>query len=267
MHTVYKTTNTVNGKVYIGKHTTNNPNDSYLGSGIALNKAIVKYGRSKFTKDILGVFEDETGAYLFENSVVDAIFISRQDTYNAKIGGRGALAGSKHPMYNKRGEHNPMYGKKHTSETKTLLSQLALNRTQETKDRMAAAKAATPHVFLGKRRPDHSEKMKQNSKFVKCTNPSTVLTNTMQQEYYYDPVVCRSCGDPVPYPRRRYVYCRNDCLELMYLRNPNKCKQCDMPLPYATRKNKCCSRECAGQIHSVVMRKSCCDSTDPAPVA
>ena len=38
---IYKTTNLVNGKQYIGKDTKNNP--TYLGSGTFLKKAIQKY--------------------------------------------------------------------------------------------------------------------------------------------------------------------------------------------------------------------------------
>lgn len=48
---VYITQNLVNGKLYIGKDTKNNPR--YLGSGALLNKAIRKYGRENFKKTIL----------------------------------------------------------------------------------------------------------------------------------------------------------------------------------------------------------------------
>jgi hypothetical protein len=42
---LYKTTNNVNGMIYIGQHTTNRLDDGYLGSGKRLRRAIKHYGR------------------------------------------------------------------------------------------------------------------------------------------------------------------------------------------------------------------------------
>ena len=45
---IYKTTNLVNKKIYIGQDSKNNP--EYLGSGAIVKKAIKKYGKENFKK-------------------------------------------------------------------------------------------------------------------------------------------------------------------------------------------------------------------------
>lgn len=91
-HTIYKITNLVNGKIYIGKHQTLNLDDNYFGSGIFLLKAIKKYGRHNFKKEILFVFDNENEMNLKEKELVTEEFISSSSNYNAKIGGEGGFS-------------------------------------------------------------------------------------------------------------------------------------------------------------------------------
>lgn len=90
-YTVYQTINIVNGKQYIGKHQTKDPNDNYLGSGRTLNRAIQKYGRENFAKKVLHIFLSEDEMNQKERELVTEEFCSRKDTYNICPGGQGGF--------------------------------------------------------------------------------------------------------------------------------------------------------------------------------
>jgi hypothetical protein len=88
-YTVYKTINLVNNKIYVGLHETKNPNDGYLGSGVFLKKAIKKYGKHNFKKEVLFIFDDKNNMIKKEKEIVNEAFIKRKDTYNMTKGGFG----------------------------------------------------------------------------------------------------------------------------------------------------------------------------------
>lgn len=89
--TVYKTTNLINNKFYIGVHQTKNPEDDYLGSGKWLKRSIKKYGLENFKKEILFIFENKLDAYLKEKELVNDELIKSELCYNLRLGGDGGF--------------------------------------------------------------------------------------------------------------------------------------------------------------------------------
>lgn len=85
MYIVYKTTNTINGKFYIGVHNGKDPN--YLGSGKYLNDAIAHYGRDSFERTTLYEVDTLEEALVIEAEIVNKDFLLREDTYNLTLGG------------------------------------------------------------------------------------------------------------------------------------------------------------------------------------
>ena len=88
-YTIYKITNQINGKIYIGSHKTKNLNDSYMGSGKYLKHAQEKHGIENFTKEILFIFDNPEEMYAKEAEIVNEDFLAEENTYNLKVGGFG----------------------------------------------------------------------------------------------------------------------------------------------------------------------------------
>lgn len=84
---IYETTNKITGKVYRGMHRTNNPDDYYLGSGVALGLAVKKYGASAFDRRILCCALSFEDMVCLEREFVDEHWVNREDTYNLILGG------------------------------------------------------------------------------------------------------------------------------------------------------------------------------------
>lgn len=85
---IYKTTNLVNNKIYVGKSEKNfDPN--YYGSGVLLLKAIKKYGKQYFKVEIIEECHCIEDLNFREKYWIDYYKRSKFETYNLAEGGTG----------------------------------------------------------------------------------------------------------------------------------------------------------------------------------
>lgn len=188
---IYQVRNKLNGMIYVGKHQTEDVNDSYMGSGLRIRRAIEKYGVENFEKTVLFECSSAEEMNAKEAEIVNEDFIARDDVYNIKLGGEGgwddinrqqknigfkyanehklnnkcqqcyiaankikadpayaeefankikigqARARIEHPeKFDMRGEKNPMFGKRHSKETKKKLSESHLGSRNSMSNRI-----------------------------------------------------------------------------------------------------------------------------------
>lgn len=135
-YTVYKITNIINQRYYIGVHSTKDLDDSYMGSSRVVDSAISTYGIESFKKEILFLMNSSEEAYTKEAELVTEETLKDPLCYNLKIGGYGNVKGRLHPRYGivesaetrlkkslaKKGLKPNNYGKKRSEEANRKLS-------------------------------------------------------------------------------------------------------------------------------------------------
>lgn len=144
---VYKTTNLINGKFYIGRHSTNNLEDGYLGSGVHLRNSIKKYGKESFKCEILEFCIDFSNLLIREEYWIlklNAVSCG----YNLTISSDGGIPSRKGQEPWNKGlpkQQQPNYGKKFSEEIKEKSSKrMKVNNPMKNKEsRLKMSKTRT----------------------------------------------------------------------------------------------------------------------------
>lgn len=124
---IYKTTNLVNGKIYVGLDTHNNPN--YLGSGVVLRHSINKYGASAFSKEVIDEVAD-----MDELNKKEIYWIETLNSTDRSIGYNIAKGGNGLVQFARDSISRSLKGRKQPQEviqkrTKTLRENIASGKT------------------------------------------------------------------------------------------------------------------------------------------
>ena len=88
-HFIYRTTNLLNEKFYVGMHSTDKLDDGYFGSGKILNYSVAKYGLENHKIEILEFLPSREELKKREAEVVNEEMLKHPLCMNLKFGGEG----------------------------------------------------------------------------------------------------------------------------------------------------------------------------------
>ena len=169
-HLVYETTNLINGKRYVGIHSTKDPDDGYIGTGTIFMRSVKKYGRDNFERTILSSWPTRNEAKLEEARIVDEEWTADPMTYNLCTGGNG---------------------RDWTEEQRELHGRFI--SSQWTEERRRKTSEETRKRFKGKKKsPEHHAKM------------SDIRKNVPKKTCEW----CHQEFDPTPYAMWHGEYCK-----------------------------------------------------------
>lgn len=139
---VYLTTNIINGKQYVGDHSTDDidspKSKNYLGSGVLIKKKIKQYGKTNFKKEILEFFSDKEKAHNSQEKYIIKHNTLVPHGYNISPKGGTHYNGNQNNQTIEKIRKSSL-GKKRSQETIEKIRLSKLNITQETRDKIGFA--------------------------------------------------------------------------------------------------------------------------------
>ncbi len=136
---IYKTTNIINGKIYVGQKT-GALKLSYRGSGTLIKKAINKYGASNFIVEVLCYcdnIEDLNNKEIFYIQELNAILLG----YNIELGGKNNVVSDDTKKKMSLAAKGKKLSKSHIENLR--LSSTGRLHSEETKQKMSLNKIGT----------------------------------------------------------------------------------------------------------------------------
>lgn len=172
---IYKATNRINGKLYIGQTTNDIKHRIYQhkseaklrNNNIKFFNALLKYGIEGFTWDVI-----DTANTAEQLDALEIYYINRYNTtecgYNSKAGGHG--------VHNCSGKSNGMFGKKHTESAKKAISVansgansywFGKKHSEQTRRKMSMSQTGSKNHMYGKVGEDSHSYGKTLSEYTK----------------------------------------------------------------------------------------------------
>jgi len=166
-HYIYKTTNLLSGKYYIGMHSTSDLEDGYQGSGKRLRYSINKYGAENHKVEILEYLNSREELTKREKEIVNLNEIAKKDCMNLMVGGTGGFISVEQQRmrsiagvegYRKKLKEDPIFYEQHCARQRVRFIKLNKNKThfafftgkkhtQETKDKIGKANSIKQKGF------------------------------------------------------------------------------------------------------------------------
>lgn len=185
---IYITTNLVDWKRYVGQRRFFGNWAGYMGSGIHLKRAIAKYGKDNFVRDIVDLAYSQEELNQKEIQwISDLDATSSKEFYNIAGGGhknnmeglsdQGLLEWKQKLSVSHvgihTGENHPMYGKKHTEEARKRISEGRAGKpshqkgkplSDEQKQKISEANKGRVPPNKGKSMPEHLRRQMSESR-------------------------------------------------------------------------------------------------------
>lgn len=164
-HFIYKTTNLVNEKYYIGMHSTDNLEDGYMGSGTRLCRSINKHGKDNHQVEILEFLPDRESLKKRELELVNEEKLTDKMCMNLIIGGEGSWFYVNTLITKEQRIHNAFLGNNSIRRDRSSIAR----KIAESKRKKGTLSNNGSKSFLGKQ---HTQETKQKISDVKKQSES-----------------------------------------------------------------------------------------------